>query len=74
MKVTIVKKQYFENKKLVHSVEEVAYPQSIIDLSNVPIGFIAEKIKLDCEFERDDIPYLIKFLQNAQQCFVIKTT
>ena len=69
MKLTIVEKQVFEKGVLKASKERVFYPQNIDELSMASVGYRAEKIKLEIEFEQQDIPKLIEFLANSTPCF-----
>jgi len=68
MKVTIIEKQYFEGKTLRQSTERVFFPKDMDELSRVPLGYIAKRIRMECEFEEKDIPKLIEFLQYSQSC------
>jgi hypothetical protein len=68
MKVTIIEKQDFEGNKLKQSLERVCYPD-MEEIAHIHIGYRAERIRLECEFGRKDIPKLLAFLNNAQYCF-----
>lgn len=68
MKVIIIEKQNFEEKQLKQSIERVCYPKDMKELSHIPIGFRAKRIRLECEFDEKDIPNLLTFLQNSQIC------
>jgi len=69
MKVTIIERQDFEGKQLKQSIERVCYPKNMDELSYIPIGFRAKRIRLECEFDEKDIPNLLAFLQNSEPCF-----
>jgi len=45
---------------------KIFFPKTIEELSVIPIGLRAESVRLDIEFSREDIPHLIKFLQNVE--------
>lgn len=71
MKVTIIDRQDFDGDDLKQSVERVFYPKDINELSCIPCGFVAKRIRLEfIEFDKVDIPNLIKFLENSEPCFM----
>lgn len=69
MKVVIIERQDFKGTQLKQSIERVCYPDNMDELSNIPRGVRAKRIRLECEFDEKDIPKLLTFLQNSQQCF-----
>ncbi len=72
MKVTIIERQEHDNYDLKFSLEKVFYPFSMKEVASIPIGNRAEKIRVELEFDGNDIPTLIKFLKNSEPCFVKK--
>jgi hypothetical protein len=73
MKVIIIEKETFDAKgNLISQKGRTFYPADMEELSNIPIGYNAEKIKLEVEFDCEDIPSLLKFLQNSQPCFKLE--
>lgn len=72
MKVTITEKQYYDRFDLKQSIERVCHVSSMKELEVLPIGLRAEKIKLEVEFDENDIPSIIKFLENCAPCFLKK--
>jgi len=71
MKITIIEKQHFHQEKLVESKERVIYPENIHQLQHCITGHMAEKIRLEIEFKKGDIPALIQFLDHSIECFPI---
>lgn len=69
MKVTIIEGEVFNGTQLKQSIERVFYPKNMDELSGIPVGFRAKRIKLECEFDEKDIPKLLAFLQNSQPSF-----
>lgn len=72
MRVTIIEKTEHDGWELKFSLDKVYYPSSVKEMEYVPIGNIAEKIRLEVEFDGNDIPSLINFLKNCEPCFVKK--
>lgn len=71
MKVTIIERQYFDGNQLKQSNERIFYPKDMDELSIIPIGYKAKRIKLECEFDQNDIQKLFTFLRNSKPCFGI---
>jgi hypothetical protein len=69
MKVTIIERQVFAEKHLLSSLERVFYPDNMDQLANIPIGHMAKRIRLECEFDKKDIPKLMQFLENSELSF-----
>ena len=69
MEVTIIEMEEFDGKDLIVSTERKMYPRNMDELKHCPIGWRAKKIRLNVEFDVNDIPKLLEFLQNSQPCF-----
>lgn len=71
MEVTIIEEQVFDHHKgvLLYSRERKIYPRNMDELSVSGLGFMAHKIRLNIEFDVEDIPKLIEFLNNSRPCF-----
>lgn len=72
MKVKIIEKEDFETNQLEQSVVRVFYPKDFDELQYIPVGFVAKRIRLECEFDEKDISKLISFLENSRPCFTTK--
>ncbi len=71
MKVTVIKNKEIEHG-IICSENKVYESEDIKKLVDCAIGERAIKIHIDGEFNKDDIPYLIKFLHNCEPCFPSK--
>ena len=72
MEVTIIEEQVFDKGVLFYSKERKIYPRSMDELVVGGVGLRANKIRLNLEFEAEDIPKLMEFLNNVKPCFTPK--
>lgn len=68
MKVTLIKEE-FKTERISCSQEKIYTTTDIENLSRIPVGEMADKIRLEIEFTKHDIPIIMKFLSNAEPCF-----